>query len=110
MERVPSLEEARFFVDEDLSGLGIALLRLRRDVLVGRRPPVNDVVPKDDPDWIPIVAAHRWNGTPLLTLRDRLTSEESFGVAFGDDVLLGGGDLTAMHGMASTGADGVVAA
>lgn len=29
------------------------------------------------------------NGTPLLTLRDRLAPQESFGVAFGDDVLLG---------------------
>jgi hypothetical protein len=31
-ERVPNLDEARFFVDEDLSGFGIALMRLRRDV------------------------------------------------------------------------------
>lgn len=60
MERVPSLEEARFFVDEDLSGFGIALMRLRRDVIVGPRKPVADVVPKDDPDWIPIVAVHGW--------------------------------------------------
>lgn len=50
------------------------------------------------------------NGTPLLTLRDRLASRESFGVAFGDDVLLGGHDLAAMHDMASDGADAVIAA
>ncbi|MGH3568508.1 MAG: sugar phosphate nucleotidyltransferase [Pseudonocardia sp.] len=50
------------------------------------------------------------NGTPLLTLRDRLAAEESFGVAFGDDVLLGGHDLAAMRDMASNGADAVIAA
>ncbi|MGH3495210.1 MAG: sugar phosphate nucleotidyltransferase, partial [Sciscionella sp.] len=50
------------------------------------------------------------NGTGLLTLRDRLASEESFGVAFGDDVLLGGHDLAAMRDMASNGADAVIAA
>lgn len=56
----PSLDAARFFVDEDLSGLGIALMRLRRDVIVGRRAPAIEVAPKDDPDWIPIVAARGW--------------------------------------------------
>jgi len=50
------------------------------------------------------------NGTPLLTLRDRLQSQESFGVAFGDDVLLGGHDLAAMRDIAHTGADAVIAA
>lgn len=50
------------------------------------------------------------NGTPLLTLRDRLAAEESFGVAFGDDVLLGGHDLDAMRDLASDGADAVIAA
>jgi PIN like domain len=59
-ERVPSLDEARFFVDEDLSGFGIALMRLRRDVIVGRHAPAIEVVPKDDPDWIPMVAARGW--------------------------------------------------
>lgn len=43
----------RFFVDEDLAGLGLALTRLRRDTLLGGR---SKLVPKDDPDWIPIVA------------------------------------------------------
>ncbi|MCA1704098.1 MAG: hypothetical protein LC808_12870 [Actinobacteria bacterium] len=47
-------------MDEDLSGFGIALMRLRRDVIVGRRPPAVEVVPKDDPDWIPVVAARGW--------------------------------------------------
>ncbi|MGH3550521.1 MAG: sugar phosphate nucleotidyltransferase [Pseudonocardiaceae bacterium] len=50
------------------------------------------------------------NGTPLLTLRDRLSSQESFGVAFGDDVLLGGHDLATMRDIADNGADAVVAA
>ena len=50
------------------------------------------------------------NGTPLLTLRARLAAEEFFGVAFGDDVLLGGHDLAAMRDLASKGADAVIAA
>ncbi|GAA2693046.1 MULTISPECIES: sugar phosphate nucleotidyltransferase [Actinosynnema] len=50
------------------------------------------------------------NGTPLLTLRDRLRAETTFGVAFGDDVLLGGRDLAAMHALADDGADAVLAA
>ncbi|HEX5401756.1 MAG TPA: sugar phosphate nucleotidyltransferase [Pseudonocardiaceae bacterium] len=49
------------------------------------------------------------NGTPLLTLRDRLAAEESFGVAFGDDVLLGGHDLATMRDLADDGADAVIA-
>lgn len=49
------------------------------------------------------------NGTPLLTLRNRLASQESFGVAFGDDVVLGGQDLAAMRAIADTGADAVIA-
>lgn len=50
------LSEARFFVDEDLSGLGLALMRLRRDVVLGGRPPADTLLPKDDPDWIPVAA------------------------------------------------------
>jgi UTP--glucose-1-phosphate uridylyltransferase len=50
------------------------------------------------------------NGTPLLTLRERLSTHESFGVAFGDDVLLGGHDLAAMRAIARQGADAVIAA
>jgi UTP--glucose-1-phosphate uridylyltransferase len=50
------------------------------------------------------------NGAPLLTLRDRLQVQETFGVAFGDDVLLGGHDLAAMRDIADSGADAVIAA
>lgn len=50
------------------------------------------------------------NGTPLLTLRDRLQCLDWFGVAFGDDVILGGHDLAAMRDIARGGADAVVAA
>jgi UTP--glucose-1-phosphate uridylyltransferase len=50
------------------------------------------------------------NGCPLLTLRYRLASQESFGVAFGDDLLLGGHDLRTMRDLASSGADAVIAA
>ncbi|MGH3768390.1 MAG: sugar phosphate nucleotidyltransferase [Pseudonocardiaceae bacterium] len=50
------------------------------------------------------------NGTPLLTLRDRLSHQQSFGIAFGDDVLLGGQDLATMRDIADNGADAVVAA
>lgn len=66
-------------------------------------------------DGIPVEAvpedlSHGYgNGTPLLTLRDRLTSQESFGVAFGDDVLLSGQDLLTMRGIAANGADAVIA-
>ncbi|WP_245614290.1 sugar phosphate nucleotidyltransferase [Actinokineospora inagensis] len=50
------------------------------------------------------------NGAPLLTLRDRLAEEDSFGVAFGDDVLLGGHDLAEMRAMIDGGAEAVIAA
>jgi UTP--glucose-1-phosphate uridylyltransferase len=50
------------------------------------------------------------NAAPLLTLRARLESLESFGVAFGDDVLLGGRDLAAMRAISATGVDAVLAA
>ena len=50
------------------------------------------------------------NGTPLLTLRNTLAEKDSFGVAFGDDVLLGGHDLAAMRDIARDGADAVIAA
>lgn len=54
------------------------------------------------------------NGTPLLTLRDRLSDCETFAVAFGDDVLLGeqliGGNLAAMYQQAQQGAQAMIAA
>lgn len=51
-----TLNGVRFFVDEDLSGLGLALIRLRRDVVLGGRPPADSIFPPNDPDWIPVVA------------------------------------------------------
>jgi UTP--glucose-1-phosphate uridylyltransferase len=50
------------------------------------------------------------NGTPLLTLREQLQRCDLFGVAYGDDILLGGADLAAMHELAAGGADAVIAA
>jgi len=55
-----TLETARYFVDEDIAGLGLALRGLRYDVIVGGHPPANELVPKDDPDWIPVVAQRGW--------------------------------------------------
>jgi hypothetical protein len=56
------LREVRFFVDENLAGLGLALRRVRPlpDVVVASHPPIADLVPRDDPDWIPDVAGRRW--------------------------------------------------
>lgn len=59
-QSTPTLGDVQFFVDEDLSGLGLALMRLRKDVALARCSPVDDIVPKDDPDWIPIVADRGW--------------------------------------------------
>ncbi|GDY29750.1 sugar phosphate nucleotidyltransferase [Gandjariella thermophila] len=50
------------------------------------------------------------NGTPLLTIREQLQRHELFGVAFGDDVVLGGADLAAMYELAVTDAEAVIAA
>lgn len=54
------------------------------------------------------------NGTPLLSLLDRLSRYESIAVAFGDDVLLDehplGTNLAVMHRRLSTGTEGVIAA
>lgn len=49
----------RFYVDEQLAGLGLGLMALRSDVVVASHPPIADF-PRDDPDWIPEVAAHGW--------------------------------------------------
>jgi hypothetical protein len=43
--RFPDLAEVRFFVDEDLSGVGLGLMRLRNDVVVGGHEPVREFVP-----------------------------------------------------------------
>jgi UTP--glucose-1-phosphate uridylyltransferase len=50
------------------------------------------------------------NGTPLLTMQHQLQQCELFGVAFGDDLLLTNADLAAMHELAVTGAEAVIAA
>lgn len=94
------------------AGAATVIVATRPDDLVV--PAYLDVL-RDD-DGLPVEAVaedlgHGYgNGTPLLTLRDRLAAEESFGVAFGDDVLLGGRDLAVMRDLASDGAEAVIAA
>jgi hypothetical protein len=58
--KYPDLARVRFFVDEDLAGVGLAMMRLRNDVVVGSHDPVKDFVPHKDRDWIPVVAARGW--------------------------------------------------
>ena len=58
--RLPDLEQVRFFVDEDLAGVGLGLMRLRHDVVVGSHKPVKDLVPSLDAEWIPVVAHQGW--------------------------------------------------
>lgn len=58
--RFPDLAKVRFFVDEDLSGVGLGLMRLRNDVVVGGHEPVREFVPRRDEDWIPVVADRGW--------------------------------------------------
>lgn len=53
------LARVRFYVDEQLAGLGLGLMALRSDVVVASHPPITDF-PRDDPDWIPEVAAQGW--------------------------------------------------
>jgi hypothetical protein len=53
------LAQVRFYVDEQLAGLGLGLMALRPDVAVASHPPIADF-PRDDPDWIPEVAAQGW--------------------------------------------------
>lgn len=56
------LASARFFVDENLAGLGLALRSVHPvpDVVVASHDPIADLMPRDDPDWIPAVASRRW--------------------------------------------------
>jgi len=55
------LARVRFYVDEDLAGLGLGLMRLRPgDLVVASHPPIDELVPRDDLDWIPAVAARGW--------------------------------------------------
>jgi hypothetical protein len=53
------LARVRFYVDEQLAGLGLGLMALRSDIVVASHPPIADF-PRDDPDWIPQAAAYGW--------------------------------------------------
>jgi len=61
------LTGARFYVDQDLAGLGLWLMRLRTDVVVATHAPIEDLIPHYDADWIPVVAARGW----VAILKDR---------------------------------------
>ena len=54
------LTRVRFYVDENLAALGLGLMRLRPDLVVASHPPIGSVLPRDDLDWIPAVAARGW--------------------------------------------------
>lgn len=53
------VEGIRFYVDEDILGIGYALMWLRADVITCGVEPVADELPRQiqDIDWIPRVAA-----------------------------------------------------
>lgn len=53
-------DKVRFFVDEDLAGVGLSLMAARNDVVVGSHDPVKDMVPRKDKDWLPVVALYGW--------------------------------------------------
>lgn len=50
----------RYFVDEDLAGVGLSLMAARNDVVLGSHEPVKHLVPAKDSDWIPVVARFGW--------------------------------------------------
>lgn len=56
------LGDVRFYVDEDVLGLGYALAWARQDTIVCGLPPLADDLGRGtvDQDWIPIVAARGW--------------------------------------------------
>lgn len=56
------LEGIRFYVDEDILGIGYALMWLRADVITCGVEPVTDELPRQiqDVDWIPRVAVRGW--------------------------------------------------
>lgn len=56
----PALTDIRFFVDEDLIGVGRALMASRTDVAVATLRPLDTLVPTMDEEWIPVVADHGW--------------------------------------------------
>ncbi len=57
--RAADLARVRFYVDEDLAGLGLGLMGLRSDLVVASHPPIADF-PRDDPDWLPEVSGRGW--------------------------------------------------
>ena len=56
------LEQIRFSVDEDILGVGYALMWARPDAVTCGIEPVAEELPRGvlDIDWIPRVAAHGW--------------------------------------------------
>lgn len=54
------LARVRFYVDENLAALGLGLIRLRPDFVVASHPPIDDLLPRDDLEWIPAIAARGW--------------------------------------------------
>jgi hypothetical protein len=57
---LPELSKVRFFVDEDLAGVGLGLMRLRKDVVTGSHEPVKELISRKDETWIPQVAQRGW--------------------------------------------------
>lgn len=60
--RSRSLEQIRFYVDEDILGVGYSLMWVRPDAVTCGIEPVAEELPRGslDIDWIPRVAAHGW--------------------------------------------------
>jgi PIN like domain len=60
--RPRALEDVRFYVDEDILGLGYAMAWSRRDVIVCGSAPIAHQLARGtlDPQWIPVVAARGW--------------------------------------------------
>ena len=60
--RSRSLEQIRCYVDEDILGVGYALMWVRPDAVTCGIEPVAEELPRGslDIDWIPRVAAHGW--------------------------------------------------
>lgn len=56
------IEQIRFYVDEDILGVGYALMWSRPDAVTCGIEPVAEELPRGirDVDWIPRVAAHGW--------------------------------------------------
>jgi hypothetical protein len=56
------LEQIRFYVDEDILGVGYSLMWARPDAVTCGIEPVAEELPRGvlDIDWIPGVAAHGW--------------------------------------------------